>query len=111
VSGTRYERLFSDYLRQALPGLAALDAIRFAAAVTSTHNYVLREMMLDSPRGSLENLEHELLAVRRNFGVLSPGDPSVAPAGDDLVVAVFPRSTPTAEVARRIRDALDGRPA
>lgn len=108
---SRYERLFSDYLRRALPGLAALDAIRFAAAVTSTHNYVLREMMLDSPRGSLQNLEHELLAVRRIFGVLSPGDPSAAPAGDDLVVAVFPRSTPTAEVARRIQDTLDRRSA
>lgn len=108
---SRYERLFSDYLRRALPGLAVLDAIRFAAAVTSTHNYVLREMMLDSPRGSLQNLEHELLAVRRIFGVLPPGDPSVAAAADDLVVAVFPRSTPAAEVARRIQDTLDGRSA
>jgi AcrR family transcriptional regulator len=106
---SRYERLFSDYLRQALPGISTLDAIRFAAAVTSTHNYVLREMMLDSPRGSLQNLEHELLAVRRIFGVLPQGDPASVPAGDDLVVAVFPRSTPTAELARRIQDKLDGR--
>ncbi len=106
---SRYERLFSDYLRQALPGISTLDAIRFAAAVTSTHNYVLREMMLDSSRGSLQDLEHELLAVRRMFGVLPQDDPASAPAGDDLVVAVFPRSTPTAELARRIRDKLDGR--
>ena len=106
---SRYERLFSDYLRQALPGISTLDAIRFAAAVTSTHNYVLREMMLDSSRGSLRNLEHELLAVRRMFGVLPQGDPASLPVGDDLVVAVFPRSTPTAELARRIQDKLDGR--
>ncbi len=106
---SRYERLFSDYLRQALPGISTLDAIRFAAAVTSTHNYVLREMMLDSSLGSLQNLEHELLAVRRMFGVLPQGDPASVPAGDDLVVAVFPRSTPTAELARRIQDKLDGR--
>ncbi|BCW48674.1 TetR/AcrR family transcriptional regulator [Arthrobacter sp. StoSoilB13] len=105
---SRYERLFSDYLRQALPGLPTLEAIRFAAAVTSTHNYVLREMMLGSSRGSLQNLEHELLAVRRIFGVLSPGDPGADPAEDDLVVAVFPRSTPAAEVARRIQEKLDG---
>jgi AcrR family transcriptional regulator len=106
---SRYERLFSDYLRQALPGISTLDAIRVAAAVTSTHNYVLREMMLDSSRGSLRNLEHELLAVRRMFGVLPQGDAASLPAGDDLVVAVFPRSTPTAELARRIQDKLDGR--
>ena len=66
-------------------------------------------MMLDSSRGSLRNLEHELLAVRRMFGVLPQGDPASLPAGDDLVVAVFPRSTPTAELARRIQDKLDGR--
>ncbi|RAX46630.1 TetR family transcriptional regulator [Arthrobacter sp. AQ5-06] len=106
---SRYERLFSDYLRQALPGISTLDAIRFAAAVTSTHNYVLREMMLDSSRGSLQNLEHELLAVRRIFGVLPQRDPASIRAEDDLVVAVFSRSTPTAEVARRIQDKLDGR--
>lgn len=105
---SRYERLFSDYLRQALPGVSTLDAIRFAAAVTSTHNYVLREMMLDSPRGSLRDLEHELLVVRRIFGVLLQEDAPSFPAGDDLVVAVFPRSTPTAEVARRIQAKLDG---
>lgn len=106
---SRYERLFSDYLRQSLPGISTLDAIRFAAAVTSTHNYVLREMMLDFSGGSLQNLEHELLAVRRMFGVLPKGDPASVPAGDDLVVAVFPRSTPIAELARRIQDKLDGR--
>ena len=29
-------------------------------------------------------------------------------AGDDVVVAVFPRAMPVAEVARRLRDQLDG---
>lgn len=106
---SRYERLFSDYLRRALPGIPTLDAIRFAASVTSTHNYVLREMMLDSPRGSLANLDHELQVVRRIFGVLPPDDPACKPAEDDLVMAVFSRSTPTAEIARRIQSELDGR--
>ena len=106
---SRYERLFSDYLRHVLPGISTLDAIRFAAAVTATHNSVLREMMLDSARGSLQNLEHELLAVRRMFGVLQQDDLASVPAGDDLLVADFPRSIPTAELARRIQDKLDGR--
>lgn len=104
---SRYERLFSDYLRQALPGIAALDAIRFATAVTATHNYLLREMVLGHPLGSLPKLEGELLEVRRIFGVLVDG-PVSKPARDDLVVAVFPRSTPMAEVARRLQEKLDG---
>lgn len=103
----RYERLFSDYLRQALPGIAPLDAIRFATAVTATHNYILREMVLGLPLGTMGKLQDELLEVRRIFGVLLD-DPASKPAADDLVVAVFPRSTPTAEVARRLRDKLDG---
>ena len=71
------------------------------------HNYVLREMMLDSPLGSARTLDHELRELSRIFGVLPQGGPAAAPAGDDLVVAVFTRSTPAAEIARRIHDMLD----
>jgi len=49
-------------------------------------------------RGALDD-------ARRRFGVL-PGDDS-APSGDDVVVAVFPRSTPTAELTRLLREQLD----
>lgn len=105
---SRYEKLFSDSLRRDLPGILPLEAIRFSTAVTATHNYVLREMMLGSPRGTLQTLEHELREVRRIFGVSSPQEPASASA-DDLIVAVFSRSTPAAEVARRIQGGIHGR--
>lgn len=109
IMASRYQRLFSDYLRHALPGISTLDAIRFAAAVTETHNYVLREMMLSSPHGSLEHLEYELRVVRRTFGVSQAADTDSDPVhNDDFVLAVFPRSTPTAEIARRIQKTLNG---
>lgn len=41
----RYERLFDDYLRSALPGVDPLDAVGFAALVTAVHNHVLRQLL------------------------------------------------------------------
>jgi hypothetical protein len=43
--------------------------------------------------------------ARRRFGVLP--DSEADPAAEQVVVAVFPRSMPTAEVARRLRERLD----
>ncbi len=45
VTVFRYERLFDEYLRGALPGLDPLDAVGFAALVTAVHNHVLRRLM------------------------------------------------------------------
>ncbi|UJP11871.2 TetR/AcrR family transcriptional regulator [Microbacterium elymi] len=40
VTVFRYERLFDEYLRAALPGLDPVDAVGFAALVTAIHNHV-----------------------------------------------------------------------
>src|SRR5690625_2263294 len=43
ITERRYEQLFARYLRRTVPGLEAVDAIGFAALVTATHNYYLRQ--------------------------------------------------------------------
>ncbi|WP_125131291.1 TetR/AcrR family transcriptional regulator [Microbacterium sp. 10M-3C3] len=102
VTVFRYERIFDDYLRRALPGLDPVDAVGFAALVTAVHNHVLRRL-LRGERVAQTVLRRALDDVRRRFGVLpDEGDA----AGDDIVVAAFPRRMPSAEVARRLRDAL-----
>ena len=96
-----YEKLFDDYLRRALPGLDPVDAVGFAALVTSVHNHVLRRLL----RGedvSPKTLRDALDRVKTRFAVGS----DVAPADDDMVVAFFPRGMPAAEVARRLRAEL-----
>lgn len=45
VTVFRYERLFTDYLRRRLPQAPDLTLIQFTAAVTATHNYLLRRMV------------------------------------------------------------------
>ncbi|MFT4230502.1 MAG: helix-turn-helix domain-containing protein [Microbacterium sp.] len=102
VTVFRYERIFDDYLRRSLPGLDPLDAVGFAALVTAVHNHVLRRLLRgeDVPAATLRAA---LETVCARFGV---GD---ADAGaQDVVVAVFPRAMPKAELARRLRAQLDG---
>ena len=106
VTVFRYERLFDEYLRAALPGLDPLDAVGFAALVTAVHNHVLRQLLRGPKRVPVAVLRRALDDAMRRFGVL-PDGPEQDAASDDVVVAVFPRSMPTAELARRLRTRLD----
>ena len=99
----RYERLFDEYLRDALPGVAPLDAVGFAALVTAVHNHVLRQLLRSTKRVSPSVLQAALDDVRRRYGVLPD---ATGRTDDDMVVAVFPRSMPIAEVTRRLQSDL-----
>ncbi|WP_144877002.1 TetR/AcrR family transcriptional regulator [Microbacterium sp. 1.5R] len=100
----RYERLFDDYLRSALPGVDPLDAVGFAALVTAVHNHVLRQLLRGKKKVPLSTLQTALADVRRRYGVPAEAETG---APDDVVVAVFPRSMPVAEITRRLRSQLD----
>lgn len=102
VTVFRYERLFDEYLRGALPGLDPLDAVAFAAAVTAVHNHVLRQLLREQRRVPVSTLRAALDTVMRRFGV----HPDPGPSEDEVVVAVFPRRMPPAELARRLRASL-----
>jgi len=98
----RYERLFDDYLRSSVPGIDPLDAVGFAALVTAVHNHVLRQL-LRGDRARPAVLRAALDDVLRRYGVHPEGADAAA---DDVVVAVFPRRMPPAELTRRLRDRL-----
>ena len=95
----RYERLFDEYLRGALPDVDPLDAVGFAALVTAVHNHVLRRLLREEKKVPVSTLQNALADTRRRYGVQTE-DASAAP--DDVVVAVFPRSMPIAEITRRL---------
>src|SRR6478609_5774895 len=103
VTVFRYERLFDEYLRSSVPGLDPLDAVGFAALVTAVHNHVLREL-LRGKRVRAAVLRTALDDVLRRYGVHPEG---AGAAEDDVIVAVFPRRMPPAEVTRRLRERLD----
>jgi len=103
VTVFRYERLFDEYLRRSIPGLDPLDAVGFAALITAVHNHVLRQLLRSTKRVPVSVLRRALDEALRRFAVHPDG---AAPADDDVVVAVFPRQMPTAEIARRLGDSL-----
>jgi len=102
VTVFQYERLFDDYLRTSVPGIDPLDAVGFSALVTAVHNHVLRRL-LRGERVRPAVLRAAFDDVLRRYGVHPDG---AGAADDDVVVAVFPRRMPPAEVTRRLRDHL-----
>lgn len=104
VTVFRYERLFDDYLRRALPGIDPVDAVGFAAIVTAVHNHVLRQLLRGTKKVAPSVLQNALDDARRRYGVF-PDAADAAP--DDMVVAVFPRAMPLAEVSRRLQTQLE----
>ncbi|MFT4305265.1 MAG: TetR/AcrR family transcriptional regulator [Microbacterium sp.] len=102
VTASRYERLFTEYLRRELPDLDPVDAVGFAALVTATHNHVLRQLLREPRRVPASVLRRALDRALERFGVGAASPP----AEDDVVVAVFPRRMPPAELTRRLHDEL-----
>lgn len=103
VTVFRYERLFDEYMRTALPGLDPVDAVGYAALIAAVHNHMLRQV-LRGRRVASSAVRTALDDAMRRYGV-HPDEPT--PSADDMVVAVFPRSMPVAEIGRRVQRALD----
>ncbi|MBL1074950.1 TetR family transcriptional regulator [Nocardia sp. 2] len=104
VTVFRYERLFTDFLRSRLRGRADLELVQFTAAVTATHNYLLRRMVRGESDASPADLRAALIAIPRAAGSSAGGSPADS---DDLVVAVFPRDMPARQVADLLARRLD----
>lgn len=98
VTVFRYERLFTEFLRERLPEVPDLVRVQFTAAVTATHNYLLRRMARGESAATVADLRAELAAIPR--GRRTGGD------REELVVAVFPRDMPPRAVADLLADRL-----
>ncbi|MFD3510578.1 TetR family transcriptional regulator [Nocardia sp. NPDC058666] len=91
VTVFRYERLFTEFLRGRLPEVPDLARVQFTAAVTATHNYLLRRMVRGESGATVADLRAELDLIPR--GRRAQTEP------EQLVVAVFPRDMPPRKVA------------
>lgn len=103
VTSFRYERLFVDYLRGAVPDAPIRRVIGFAAAVTACHNYLLRNMTRGDPSATTEALNRTLLDLRRTFGV-APSEPALTE--ESVLVVAYPPGTPVDEIIGRVRTRL-----
>ena len=106
ASISRYNRLFSRYLRRRLgeaPGVR-LYADVVAAAVVAAHNEVLRAWLLAGGAGDpLPALDRALAWVAERF---EHAGAAPAAEGDDVVVAVFRAGAPLDDVVDRISRSL-----
>ncbi|MGV9413338.1 TetR family transcriptional regulator [Nocardia sp. NPDC003693] len=115
VTVFRYERLFTDYLREKLAGSSDLALVQFTAAVTATHNYLLRRMVRGQSAAGSADLRAALATIPRGArGPFAAGPAAVGAGGageraadDQMVVAVFPRDMPPRQVADLLASRLD----
>ncbi|MEU0540978.1 TetR family transcriptional regulator [Nocardia sp. NPDC005978] len=115
VTVFRYERLFTDYLREKLAGSSDLALVQFTAAVTATHNYLLRRMVRGQSAAGSADLRAALATIPRGergpVAVRSEssgsGHAANRAADDQMVVAVFPRDMPPRQVADLLASRLD----
>ncbi|MEU4416396.1 TetR family transcriptional regulator [Nocardia salmonicida] len=91
VTVFRYERLFTEFLRGRLPEVPDLARVQYTAAVTATHNYLLRRMVRGESGAAVADLRTELALIPRGRRVQTESD--------ELVLAVFPRDMPPRKVA------------
>ena len=109
VTTYRYERLFTEFLRQAVPGEKPIRIVSFAAAMTSAHNFLLRAMIRGDDTATAEVLDRELYEIRRTFGVVPSAEPSSAPEAPRAVTVVtYPAGTSPSAVAEEVRRTLGG---
>ncbi|MCK0092020.1 TetR family transcriptional regulator [Rhodococcus sp. HNM0563] len=107
VTTYRYERLFTEFLRQAVPGEKPIRIVSFAAAVTSAHNFLLRAMIRGDDTATAEVLDRELYDIRRTFGVVPGADsPSTTEAPRAVMVVTYPAGTSPTEIAEEVRRTL-----
>lgn len=112
VTVYRYERLFADHLRTTLSDVAPLQIVNFAASVTATHNYLLREMLRGNPEATAPRLRDELAQVRRTFAG-AQGIHEMRGVREEqptIVVTVVRGAASSAEIAERVRRELDDQP-
>ncbi|WP_459956211.1 TetR family transcriptional regulator [Nocardia sp. IFM 10818] len=108
VTVFRYERLFTDYLRSRLRGESDLALVQFTAAVTATHNYLLRRMVRGESDASPADLRVALDRIPRGgAGGLRGARDGAAARAEEMVVAVFPRDLPPRQVADLLARRLD----
>ncbi|MEE2030978.1 TetR family transcriptional regulator [Rhodococcus chondri] len=112
VTTYRYERLFTDFLRAAVPGEKPIRIVSFAAAMTSAHNFLLRAMIRGDETATSEALARELFELRRTFGVVpGRGGDTALQAPRAVTVVTYPPDASPAEVAEQVRRQLEADPS
>lgn len=111
ITTHRYERAFTQYLRDTLPTdrSSTTASIAFSASVVAVHNAILRRWLRNPSLDLRPDLEEAFAELRRAVqlgrGADAPGPGEPGPRRR-VVVTVLDGDTPPDDVARAVRDAL-----
>lgn len=108
VTTYRYQGAFEEFLRARLPEESPVHVVAYVAAVTGTHNFLLRQMIRGDAGATPERLRVELERVAVALGAARGGTVStpVVESGRRVTVVTYPAGIPPAEVARRVAEEL-----
>ncbi|WP_055475190.1 TetR family transcriptional regulator [Gordonia sp. HS-NH1] len=108
VTTYRYQGAFEEFLRTRLPDESPVHVVAYVAAVTGTHNFLLRQMIRGDAEATPERLRVELERVAVALGAGPAGEASNrhATPGRQVTVVTYPTGTSPAEVARRVAEEL-----
>ncbi|GAC54511.1 TetR family transcriptional regulator [Gordonia amicalis] len=109
VTTYRYQGAFEEFLRRRLPDEPPVHIVAYVAAITGTHNYLLRQMIRGDADATLERLRRELARIAVALGARGSeggavGDPELLQ--QQVTVVTYPAGTSPDEVARRVADEL-----
>ncbi len=108
VTTYRYQGAFEEFLRARLPDESPVRVVAYVAAVTGTHNFLLRQMIRGDAEATPERLREELRRVTLALGAVDAGG-ATSPAGGSgrqVTVVTYPAGTSPTEVARRVVEEL-----
>ncbi|MBN0972780.1 TetR family transcriptional regulator [Gordonia sp. JH63] len=108
VTTYRYQGAFEEFLRARLPGESPVRVVAYVAAVTGTHNFLLRQMIRGDAEATPERLRDELHRVAMALGAGGAGGASVPGGGSrgQVTVVAYPAGMSRSEVARRVAEEL-----
>ncbi|MEO9326862.1 TetR family transcriptional regulator [Gordonia aurantiaca] len=102
VTSYRYQGAFEEFLRRELPDEPPVHIVAYVAAITGTHNFLLRQMIRGDEEATLERLRIELARVRAALGA------GRGPGVDErqVTVVTYPAGTSPDEIALRVQEQL-----
>ncbi|MFT4127065.1 MAG: helix-turn-helix domain-containing protein [Gordonia sp. (in: high G+C Gram-positive bacteria)] len=107
VTTYRYQRVFEEFLRRRLPDVPPVHLVGYAAAITSAHNFTLRQMIRGDVDATIDRLRADLRRIRLALGSAAAGGDTVPePGPTSITIVTYPDGTASEAITAAIAEHL-----